>query len=84
MVSAFAFCSDDPSSNPAEFYSFSVIFAFDMHENDTKSGEGGPDAVSCCDSSKQKVVHNLLNELAYCVKRNSVNAFSGSLNFVVT
>ena len=55
-----------------------------MHENDTKSGEGGPDAVSCCDSSKQKVVHNLLNELAYCVKRNSVNAFSGSLNFVVT
>ena len=36
MVSVLAFYSDDPSSNPAEAYSFSVKFVFEKNENKQK------------------------------------------------
>ena len=33
MVSMLAFYSDDPSSNPADVYNFSVKFVFEKNEN---------------------------------------------------
>ena len=33
VVSVLAFYSDDPSSNPAQAYSFSVIFVLEKNEN---------------------------------------------------
>ena len=42
VVSVLAFYSDDPCSNPAEVYSFSVIFLFEKSENKQKSGRGRP------------------------------------------
>ena len=43
MVGMFAFYSDDPSSNPAEEYSYSVKFVFEKNENRLKkSGWGWP------------------------------------------
>ena len=36
VVSVFAFYSDDPSSNPADVYSFSVKFVFEKNENKQK------------------------------------------------
>ena len=33
MVSVLAFYSDDPSSNPADAYSFSVKFVYEKNEN---------------------------------------------------
>ena len=39
MVSVLAFYSDDPSSNPADAYSFSVKFVFEKDEN--KQNEAG-------------------------------------------
>ena len=42
VVSVFAFYSDDPSSNPADVYSFSVKFVFEKNENKQKRGQGWP------------------------------------------
>ena len=42
MVSVLAFYSDDPSSNPAEAYSFSVKFVFEKKENKQKVADFGP------------------------------------------
>ena len=42
MVSVLAFYSDDPSSNPADAYSFSVKIVFDKNENKQKGAEVGP------------------------------------------
>ena len=36
VVSVLAFYSDDPSSNPAEAYSFCVKFVFEKNENKQK------------------------------------------------
>ena len=36
VVSVLAFISDDPPSNPAEVYSFSVQFVFEKNENKHK------------------------------------------------
>ena len=40
MVSVLAFHSDDPSSNPADAYSFSVQIVFEKNENKHKRGRG--------------------------------------------
>ena len=37
-----AFYSDDPSSNPADAYSFSVQIVFEKNENKQKRGRGWP------------------------------------------
>ena len=42
MVSVLAFYSNDPSSNPAEAYSFSVTFVFEKNENKQKEVGVGP------------------------------------------
>ena len=42
MVSVLAFYSDDPSSNSAEVYSFSVKFVFEKNENKQKEARVGP------------------------------------------
>ena len=41
VVSVLAFYSDDPSSNPAEAYSFSVNFVFEKNQNKQKEGGVG-------------------------------------------
>ena len=38
VVSALAFYSDDPSSNPADAYRFSVQIVFEKNENKQKKG----------------------------------------------
>ena len=40
VVSVLAFYSDDPSSNPAEVYIYSVQFVFEMNENNYNKGRG--------------------------------------------
>ena len=42
VVSVLAFLSDNPSSNPAEAYSFCVKFVFEKNENKHKEAEVGP------------------------------------------
>ena len=42
MVSVLAFYSDDPSSNPADAYSFSVKFVYEKNENKQKEARIGP------------------------------------------
>ena len=42
MVSVLAFYSDDPSSNPADAYSFSVQILFEKNENKQKEAGVGP------------------------------------------
>ena len=42
VVSVFAFYSNDPSSNPAEAYSFSVKFSFEKNKNKQKESRVGP------------------------------------------
>ena len=42
VVSVLAFSSVDPSSNPADAYSFSVNFVFEKNENKQKRGRVGP------------------------------------------
>ena len=42
MVSVLAFYSDDPSSNPADAYSFFVKLVFEKIENKQKEAEVGP------------------------------------------
>ena len=42
VVSVLAFYSDNPSSNPADAYSFSVQIVFEKNENKQKRGRGGP------------------------------------------
>ena len=42
MVSMPAFYSDDPSSNPADLYSFSLKFVFEKKENKQKDAGVGP------------------------------------------
>ena len=42
VVSMLAFYSDDPSSNPADIYSFSVKFVFEKNKNKQKRGRVGP------------------------------------------
>ena len=41
MVSVLAFYSDDPSSNPAEAYNFSVNFVFEKNQNKQKEAGVG-------------------------------------------
>ena len=41
VVSMLAFYSDDPSSNPADAYRFSVKFVFEKNENIQKEAEVG-------------------------------------------
>ena len=40
MVSVLAFYSEDPSSNPADTYSFSVKFMFGKNKNKQRKGPG--------------------------------------------
>ena len=42
VVSMLAFYSNDPSSNPADAYSFSVKFVFEKNENKQKEAGVGP------------------------------------------
>ena len=42
MVSVLAFYSDDPRSNPAEVYNFSVKIFIEKNENKQKRGRGWP------------------------------------------
>ena len=42
MVNALAFYSQDPSSNPAETYSFSIKFVLEKNENKQKEAVVGP------------------------------------------
>ena len=42
VVSMLAVYSDDPSSNPADIYSFSVKFVFEKNKNKQKRGRVGP------------------------------------------
>ena len=42
VVSALAFYSDDPSSNPADAYRFSVQIVFEKNENKQKKGRSWP------------------------------------------
>ena len=42
VVSVLAFYSDDPSSNPADAYSFSVQIVFEKNENKQKEAWVGP------------------------------------------
>ena len=42
VVSVLAFYSDDPSSNPAEVYNFSVKIIIEKNENKQKRGRVGP------------------------------------------
>ena len=42
VVSALAFYSDDPSSNPADAYRFSVQIVFEKNENKQKKGRRWP------------------------------------------
>ena len=42
VVSVFTFCSDGPSSNPAETYNFSVKFVLEKNENKQKEVGVGP------------------------------------------
>ena len=42
VVSVLAFYSDDPSSNPADAYSFSVQIVFEKNKNKQKRGRVGP------------------------------------------
>ena len=42
VVSVLAFCSDDPSSNLTEAYSFSVKCLFEKNENKQKEAVVGP------------------------------------------
>ena len=42
VVSMFAFCSDDPSSNPAEVYNFSVQIVVKKNKNKQKDAAVGP------------------------------------------
>ena len=42
VVSALAFYSDDPSSNPADAYRFSVQIVFEKNENKQKEAGVGP------------------------------------------
>ena len=42
VVSVLAFYTNDPSSNPAEAYSFSVKFVFEKNKNKQKEARGGP------------------------------------------
>ena len=42
MVSVLTFYSDDPSSNPAETYSFSIKFVLEKNENKQKEAVVGP------------------------------------------
>ena len=42
MVSVLAVYYNDPSSNPAEAYSFSVKFVLEDNENEQKEAEVGP------------------------------------------
>ena len=42
VVSALAFYSDDPSSNPTEAYNFSGKFVFEKNENKQNRGRGWP------------------------------------------
>ena len=50
VVSVLAFYSNDPSSNPADAYSFSVEFVFEKNENKQKRGRVGPFKSMCCTS----------------------------------
>ena len=40
VVSVLSFYSDDPSTNPADAYSFSVNFVFERNENKKETGVG--------------------------------------------
>ena len=42
VVSVLALYSDDPSSNPADVYSYSVKFVFEKNENKQKDAGVGP------------------------------------------
>ena len=42
MVSVLAFCSNDPSLNPAEVYNFSVEIVVEKNENKQKEAVIGP------------------------------------------
>ena len=42
VVSVFAFFSDDPSSNAADAYSFSVTFVCEKNENKQNRGRSWP------------------------------------------
>ena len=42
VVNVLAFCSDDPSSNPADTYGFSVKFVFGQNENKQKEAGFSP------------------------------------------
>ena len=42
MVSVLAFYFNNPSSNPAEAYNFSVNFVFEKNENEQKDAGDGP------------------------------------------
>ena len=42
VVSFLAFYSDDPSSNPADAYSFSIKFLFEKNANKQKEAGVGP------------------------------------------
>ena len=42
MVSVLALYSDDPSSNPAKTYAFSLKFVFEKNENKKKEAGVGP------------------------------------------
>ena len=42
VVSVLAFYSDDPSSNPAEVYNFSVKIVIEKNKNKLKRGRGWP------------------------------------------
>ena len=50
-----AFYSDDPSSNPADVYSFSVKFVFEKNENKQKESVVGP-------FKKVEVKHSLIRK----------------------
>ena len=52
MVSVLALYSDDPSSNPAEVYSFSVKIVFLKERNKQKRGRGWPTIIKRLTSIK--------------------------------
>ena len=80
MVSMLAFCSDDPSSNPADVYSFSVKFVIENKgTKQNKEAEDGPfflkktDETCICENSKLSIYiiifigqHNMNNIIPSC------------------
>ena len=70
VVSVLTFYLDDPSSNPAEGYSFSVTLVFEKKENKQKRDKGWPSKIQ---SETQIQVITVRHVKVETKKNNSLN-----------